>query len=310
VSVSSRTAEQALVEPAFLPVFTSDLGEARVMRAYDAVMAAWPAAHDDLLVPTRYGLTHVIASGPANGRPLVLLHALMATATSWYRAVEWLAGDHRVYAVDVLGEPGKSRPTRPMKSLDDFFDWFTQLIDALGIDDMAVVGNSFGGFTGATYAMRMPDRVRKLVLVAPAMTIHRIPAFYLNMLVPKAAYLFFPWLPGQRRVMRRAIDWMLNGLPADPRWVPLFYRVMLHGAMTNQLFPRLYTADELAHIQADVLLIVGTKERVYDPRAAIRSARRLMPRLEVDLVPEAHHIAALAQPERVSRRILEFVDRP
>jgi hypothetical protein len=35
-----------------------------------------------------------------------------------------------------------------------------------------------------------------------------------------------------------------------------------------------------------------------------------MPRLEVDLVPEAHHIAALAQPERVSRRILEFVDRP
>lgn len=83
------------------------------MRAYEAVMAPWPTPHDDLTVRTSYGLTHVIASGPPNGRPIVLLHALMATATSWYRAVEHLSREHRVYAVDVLGEPGKSHPPVP-----------------------------------------------------------------------------------------------------------------------------------------------------------------------------------------------------
>jgi pimeloyl-ACP methyl ester carboxylesterase len=221
--------------------------------------------------------------------------------------VEHLSREHRVYAVDVLGEPGKSRPARRMTSLDDFLGWFTELIDGLGIDELDLVGNSFGGFTASHYAMRMPDRIRKLVLIAPATTIHRMPAFYLHMLGPKAMYLFFPWLPGERRVLRRAMRWMMNGLPPDPLWSPLFYRLMLYGSMTNQLFPRLYTREEFSQIEADVLLIIGSRERIYDPRAAIRSARKVIPRLEVDLVPEAHHIAALAQPERVSRRILEFV---
>ena len=83
-------------------------------------------------MPTRFGVTHVIASGPTDAPVLVLLHAYFATAMSWYRAVGPLSAAYRVMAVDVLGDANRSRPTRPITSLDDSAAWFTDLLDGLG----------------------------------------------------------------------------------------------------------------------------------------------------------------------------------
>jgi hypothetical protein len=60
------------------------------MSAYEAVMDAWPIPYQDFNVETGFGDTHVIACGPVDGQPVVLLHALFATAASWYRNVEAL----------------------------------------------------------------------------------------------------------------------------------------------------------------------------------------------------------------------------
>ena len=57
----------------------------------------------------------MIVSGPVDGPPVVLLHALFATAASWYRNVEALSRTYRTYCVDVIGEANKSRPSRPSR---------------------------------------------------------------------------------------------------------------------------------------------------------------------------------------------------
>src|SRR5687767_4005287 len=93
-----------------IPVFTSPHGAADAMGAYGAVMDAWPIDCDELSVVTSFGDTNVIASGPHDGPPVVLLHALFATATSWYRNVEALSQQYRTYCVDVIGEANKSGP--------------------------------------------------------------------------------------------------------------------------------------------------------------------------------------------------------
>ena len=92
--------------------FRTEASEARYMAAYDAVLAKWPVAYEDIVVPTRLGATHVIASGPADGSPLVLLHAAMATATVWRPNVEGLSEHFRVYAVDIVGQGGRSVASR------------------------------------------------------------------------------------------------------------------------------------------------------------------------------------------------------
>ena len=99
-----------------LPVFDSDEGRRTVMAAYDAVLDCWPVSYEQLDVPTSFGTTHVIASGPEDRPSVVLLHALFATATAWYRTVGALSGQYRTLAVDVLGDANRSRPVRPITS--------------------------------------------------------------------------------------------------------------------------------------------------------------------------------------------------
>lgn len=293
--------------PAFLSVFTSRQGEAEVMSAYQAVMDDWRVDFQELTVPTSYGRTHVIASGPADGPPVVLLHALFATAASWYRNVAALSEKFRTYAVDVIGEANKSQPTKPLTSLEDFRSWFTELIDGLGIDTLYLVGNSYGGFTGAYYAMKLPDRVRKLVLIGPASTIDSMTPFVFHMFLPKALYLALPRLPGVKRAMRRSVDWMHAGLPRDPLWEPLFYQTMMNGKLINKVLPRVFSKDEFSLIRAPVLLILGEKEAIYrSVESAVEKGRQLIPNVEIELIPDGHHITALAQPDRVNERILRF----
>jgi pimeloyl-ACP methyl ester carboxylesterase len=291
----------------FIPVFTSPAGEAEFLQAYQAILEKWPVPYQELTIPTHWGETHVITSGPEDAPPVVLLHALFATATSWYRNVEALSRSYRVYAVDVMGEANRSCPVKPFTSLDDFLSWFTELIDSLKIDSLYLVGNSYGGLTAAYYAMKLPERIRKLVLIGPAATIYAMRPFYIHMFIPKALHMFFPKLPGLQRHMRHSLEWMLNGLPGDPLWEPLFYSSMVYGGLINQVFPRQYSKDEFAQIKARTLLLLGDKEAIYNNlQSAVRTAQKLIPNVEIEIVPNAHHIAALAQPEKVNQRILEF----
>jgi len=292
--------------PDFIPLFTSPEGEATVMRDYQAILDRWPVPYKELTISTSFGQTYVIASGPENAPPVVLLHAFFATATSWYHNVEALSQSYRVYAVDIVGEGNRSRALKPIKSIDDFLQWFKELIDGLSIETLYLVGNSYGGFTGAYYAMKLPERIRKLVLIGPAATIHSMPAFYLHMFIPKIFYILIPKLPGLNRVMRWSVDWIHNGLPHDPFWEPLFYHTMLHALSINQVFPRVYSRDEFAEIKAKVLLLLGDKEAIYKPQTAMLAAKELIPDVEVELIPDAHHITALSQSVRVNRRLLQF----
>jgi pimeloyl-ACP methyl ester carboxylesterase len=292
---------------AYIPVFTSPEGKAEILHAYQAVMDKWPVAYKEQTISTSFGETHVIVSGAEGAPPVVLLHALSTTAASWYRNVEALSQNYRVHAVDIIGEGNKSCPIKPITSTDDFLQWFTELIDGLGIDTLYVAGNSYGGFTAAYYAMKLPDRIRKLVLIGPAATIYSMRPFYLHMFIPKALYGFFPKLPGVKRVMRNSVDWMHNGLPCDPLWEPLFYLSLVYGGLINQVFPRVYSKEEFAFIKAPVLLILGEKEAVYNNlKSAIQATRELIPGVQIELIPDAHHITALSQPEMVNQRILKF----
>jgi pimeloyl-ACP methyl ester carboxylesterase len=291
-----------------ISVFISAQGENAVMSAYQEILDAWPVDYDELMVPTAFGETHVIASGPEEAPPVVMLHALFATATSWYRNVEALSRSYRIYCVDVIGEANKSRPTQPITSLDDYLRWFTELIDGLGIDSLYLVGNSYGGFTAAYYAMKLPERIRKLVLIGPAATIHSMRPFMLHMFLPKGLFLLLPWLPGASGAARHGIDWMRAGLSSDRLWDRLFYQTMRHGKLINRVFPRVYAQEELAGIAGAVLLMFGERELVYgDLGAAIRSGRELIPEAKLAIIPDAHHVAAVSNPDAANEELLGFL---
>ncbi len=101
-------------------------------------------------------------SGPADGPPLVLLHALGERATDWDVVLPALAPQHRVHALDLRGHGDSGRPGR--YSLEAMRDDVLALLDAHGLDRVDLVGHSMGGVVAYLVAQERPERVARLVL--------------------------------------------------------------------------------------------------------------------------------------------------
>src|SRR5262249_13718416 len=95
-----------------ISVFRSPAGKAKYMVDYEAQLAAWPLPYETLDAPSRFGRTHIIACGPREAPPLVLLHGFCGDPIEWRENVADLARGHRVYCVGTLGDVGKSVATR------------------------------------------------------------------------------------------------------------------------------------------------------------------------------------------------------
>jgi pimeloyl-ACP methyl ester carboxylesterase len=130
-------------------------------------MTSWPVPYQEVEVPTRFGTTHVVVSGPIDAAPLVLLHGYRATLTMWAANVAASSKDHRVYAIDVMGQPSKTVPTDPIRNAQDYVTWLTETLDALHLDRPSLVGMSYGGWLALNFALAVPARLSKLVLLSP-----------------------------------------------------------------------------------------------------------------------------------------------
>lgn len=108
---------------------------------------------------------HVRQAG--EGAPVLLVHGLGGASTSWTPALEALSQDFHAIAPDL---PGYGRSAKPEAAYTPafFVDTLVGLLDELGLADAHVVGSSMGGHVAIELALRHPDRVRRLLTVAPA----------------------------------------------------------------------------------------------------------------------------------------------
>jgi pimeloyl-ACP methyl ester carboxylesterase len=288
--------------------FKTEAAEARYMAAYDAVLAKWPVAYEEITVPTRLGATHVIASGPADAPPLVLLHAMMATATVWRPNVEALSEHFRVYAVDTVGQGGRTVASRKIESRRDYADWLNDLFDGLGIARASIVGNSYGGFIALNQAAMAPERIDRMVLISPTGFVSVMPLFR-SMIYQalKGTLRRVFGAGGPRPDILAAIAGQAGFNEEDEDWLALGRQLMDGSKRINMIMPAVLSDAELGAIQAPTLLLIAEHEILYEPHSTLRTAMTRMPGLEGEIVADAHHLAAMAQPDAVNARIVAFL---
>ncbi len=284
-----------------MEVFKTPEGQARFLEAYAAMLARWPVDYEELDTATRFGKTHIIACGPRGAPSLFLLHCYFGTATVWLPNVAGLSRHFRTYAVDVIGEPNKSQPVRPITSRAEFAQWFVDVLDALQVEQAHMVGNSFGGFLTLNQAMHTPERLKGIVVISPAAGFAPIWPFY--------AHMFLPVMLGSEKGIRHALQWASNGIPLDDCWTQLFQLSLREGKPVNRLFPVVFKEADLRQIQIPAWLLIGDREVIYKPETTVRKAVRMMPDLKAAIVPGANHIAAMANPEEINKRILDAFAR-
>ncbi|WP_420802698.1 alpha/beta fold hydrolase [Streptomyces cavernae] len=279
-----------------------DAGCERFFEAYDEVVGAWPEGTEQLTVPTPFGDTHVNACGPQAGPPLVLLPGGGATSASWFANAGALSRTHRVYAVDLVGDPGRSVPgDRPPRTVADLTAWLDALLTGLGVPAATdLAGHSYGGWIALHFALHAPRRVRRLVLVDPTQCFAGYRPAYLLRALPMLLR------PSARRT-RAFLEWETGGAPLNPGWLRLQEAAAGFPSARPVTGPR-PAADALRTLDVPVLLLLARNSRTHDAHRVAARAAELLPRVSVRVLPDAsHHALPHTSPGELNRRTAEFL---
>jgi len=290
--------------------FRSATAKERYLQLYDSIAAEWPVPSDTTTVSTSLGPTFVRISGPDSTPPLVLLHGAGGNSLQWRLNVAALSERHRTYAVDVIYDCGRSVYTRVPTGADDFTGWLNELLDVLELgDDVSLVGLSYGGWLASQYALRFPNRLDQLVLLAPAGTVLPLSFSWIR----RAMLCVLP----SRRFTSSFLYWLLPDLATRDeasrefleREIDAAYLAIRSYKLTRLVNPSVLTDSQLQSIRVPTLFLVGENEKIYPALSAIERLNRVAPQIETQIIPHAGHDLTIVQTELVNRKIVQFLTR-
>ncbi|SEG91435.1 Pimeloyl-ACP methyl ester carboxylesterase [Nonomuraea solani] len=272
-------------------------------------------------LPSPEGRLHVYEAGD-HGSPVLLLSGAGVdnALLSWRHLIPVLAQEHRVLALD-WPKQGRSRPWEGPATHARMLRCVTDVLDRFGHDSAALIGLSQGGALTLAYAIEHPERVDRLVALAPAGILSFPPVVHqllrltaklplLNRTLPRA---MFGTREGIARFARRALfagpvadfEEVVDEIAAEVRdggagssdW---------QNASIGPFRMRVDLRPRLSEIACPSLLIQGDRD-VGVPHARTRAAAALIPGARFELLEGVGHWSSRQAPERVNALIAGFL---
>ncbi|MRG60118.1 alpha/beta fold hydrolase [Agromyces sp. CFH 90414] len=278
--------------------FASAPARETYLRAYDSMEALWPMAAEKIDVETSFGTTRVLRSGNDRRTPLILFHGLNGSGLSWHFAIEDLARDREVLAVDILGTAGRSIQTRPYATEADVGAWFDELMSGLELDEAHLLGESHGAWIAAIVAMHARRSPASLTLIEPNGFIVRPRT---TALLRFAALSARPTESGWRRLS----EWLTPGVSLTDEEKAVARAAMRYRPGLG--WARVLHADELARITAPTLAVFGGESVLSRPEAATSRLRGMLREVTTVTVPGGGHAVHAQLPELVRPVVLDFL---
>ncbi|UXA20862.1 alpha/beta fold hydrolase [Mycobacterium sp. SMC-4] len=260
-------------------MYRSSSGQHAVERSYREHLQRWAVPLRQHTVATREGGTFVLDCGPTDAPPVVLLHGAGSNSAIWQADASRWSLTHRLYMVDLVGEPGLSAPSRPPLDSDAYALWLDDVLDKLGVDAADFVGVSLGGWLATDYAIRRPSRVTRLALRAPGGIGRQRYGAVL------AALALMPFgEPGTRRALRIALG---PGRIPDP---VIDYMLLIHRNYRprRETLP-VFSDEDLRAITAPLFVVLGARDRMLNSHDTAARLTRLQPAASINLLADAGH---------------------
>jgi 4,5:9,10-diseco-3-hydroxy-5,9,17-trioxoandrosta-1(10),2-diene-4-oate hydrolase len=254
------------------------------------------------------------------GRPLLLLHGLVGSAKNWRLNISFLSRNSSVYAIDLFNMGESERVPGLDAGLEATADRLAAYMDALGLDEADIAAHSHGGAVAMMFAARHPDRVRRLILFAPANPFcdlgHQLIRFYQT----RFGVWFARQIPSLPRMLKATA---LSRMYGDPSRVAAEalegYTEGLHipGTMDHvmQIVQRWFVdmgllRSALAGLAAKpTLLIWGDRDRAVGLTSG-RELQRLLPQSSLMVLPGVGHIAFEEMPEICNQAMRDWLSKP
>ena len=285
--------------------FKSQDAKETYLKLYDENAKLWPVPSEVKMIDTSYGKTFVRISGPADAPPLVLLHGLGSNSLMWLQNIEHLSKDYRTYAVDDIYGNGKSIYIKPIKDPNDFVNWLDELFNVLELgNNINLMGMSYGGWQAGMYALKFPDKLSKVILLAPAATVLPVSSAFGR----KAILSMLPF----RYFTKNLIYWVMEDMVKKDEKV--MEGVVDSMFLASKSFktrrppePTVFEDNEWKNIEVPVLYVVGENEKIYSAEKAVQHLNTVAPQVKTEIIPSAGHDLVSVQAKIVDEKVLEFL---
>jgi 2-hydroxymuconate-semialdehyde hydrolase len=247
-----------------------------------------------------------------SGDPVVLLHGSGPGVSAWanWRLTLGPLSDHvRALAPDLVGFGFTERPTHATYGKDMWVQHLSDFLDAVGIPRTDLIGNSFGGGIALAFALRYPERVRRLVLMG-------------------SVGVSFPITPGLEAVwgyqpsieaMRDLLDlFTFSRALVSDELAELRHRASVQPGFQESfasMFPPPRQAgvdslasdeQEIASLEHRTLIIHGREDRVI-PHTVSHRLFALIPDAELHMFGQCGHWTQIEHAHRFNQLVINFL---
>jgi pimeloyl-ACP methyl ester carboxylesterase len=255
--------------------------------------------------------------GSGDEEPVVLVHGLGGQWQNWLENIPRLAQERRVLALDLPGFGLTPEPADGEISIPGYGRCVDSFCDKLGLGQVALVGNSMGGYVAAEVAIQFPQRVSRLTLVsaagissadtlqAPILTFGRV-----------ATALAANTMARHRQLAARPITRHMSLLlvARHPRLLKadLAYEGFFKGAGKDGFDDALRASlnydfrDRLPDVKVPTLIVWGEKDSIIPVRDADEFERLIDDSRKV-VMRDTGHIPMAERPDTFNDLLLDFL---
>ncbi|MEU4040841.1 4-carboxymuconolactone decarboxylase [Streptomyces antibioticus] len=234
--------------------------------------------------------------GPEDAPVLILGPSLGTTWHMWDRQIPELVQQWRVFRYDLPGHGGA--PAHPAVSVGDLADRLLATLDGLGVERFGYAGCALGGAVGVQLALRHPERVASLALIAASPRFGTPDEFRQRGVVVRTN--------GLDPIARTSPDrWFTAGFaaaqPAITEWAVQMVRTTDPGCYIAacEALAAFDVRSELGLIGVPTLVLAGSDDQVTGPAEA-RTLVAGIPDARLAVVPGASHLVPVEQPAAVT----------
>ncbi|MFG2786265.1 alpha/beta fold hydrolase [Streptomyces sp. NPDC048419] len=244
--------------------------------------------------------------GPEDAPVLILGPSLGTTWHMWDRQVPELTKHWRVFRFDLPGHGGA--PAYPVGSVDDLTSRLLATLDAVGVQRFGYAGCALGGAVGLELALRHPERIASLALIAASPRFGTADEFRQRGVIVRTN--------GLDPIARTSPDrWFTHGFaaaqPAITDWAVQMVRTTDPGCYIAacEALASFDVRPHLGGVGVPTLVLVGSEDRVTGPAEA-RTLVAGVPDARLAVVPGASHLVPVEQPAAVSDLLVRHFSSP
>ena len=245
------------------------------------------------------------------GYPGLFLQGSGSGASGWsnfqYNAPAFVEAGYRVLLIDLPGYGFTSKPTDVDYTLDYFIGYVNEFLEKLGVDKLALVGNSLGGAIAIGFALKYPQKAEKLILMSPG-GIEDTPDYFA---MPGMALMKQVFMQGA--VSRDSLaEFIRKGLVydaadasdemIDQRWQ--VFQLQNDQVIKSMRVPNL--TDRLGEIDCPVLVFWGINDQMMPETGILKLAKGLK-NMRMVVVSECGHWFMVEHTARFNKDSLEFL---